>query len=226
MHNQSKPTREKEKKRRISIFSPEHPFSDFMVKLGWTVIFNCLWLICCLPIITVGAATASLYAVMLELTAEKPYRLFSLFFYSFKKNFIHATTYWLILVLAGFICTVDLAYFYQMGNAVGYICMSVAGVITLLYLCLLITIFPVIAKFQTSWKGVLQTSIYIIRRHLKAILVCVIITAVVLFLIYNIVLFYYMIIFGYGLVAFILSYIFNKIFDQYTNSSNNNDTIL
>ena len=214
MHNQSKPNTEKKKK--VSIFSPEHPFSDYMIKLGWTIIFNCLWMICCLPIITIGAATVSLYTVMLELTAEKPFHLFSLFFCSFKKNFVYATTYWLILAVAGVICWIDLTYFYYMGSNIGYICLAVAGLITLLYLCLLVTIFPVIAKFQTSWTGVLQTSFYIIRRHLKAILVCIIITALVMFLMRNIVLFYYMIIFGYGLVAFILSYIFNKIFDQYT----------
>lgn len=216
LRNQPKPY--KENKKGFAIFSPEHPFSEFMIKLGWTVIFNALWLICCLPLFTIGAATTALYTVMLNLTAEKTHHMISLFFQSFKMNFFHATTYWLLLALAGGICYIDLSYFYHMGGTFGIFCMIVAGIVTLIYLCILVTIFPVISKFRTTWKDIIKTTCYIIRRHFKAILVCVIISALVLFLMYNIVLFYYMIIFGYGLVAFILSYIFNKIFDQYTDN--------
>ena len=39
----------------------DNPFFRFMGKLGDLVILSVLWLLCCLPVVTIGASTTALF---------------------------------------------------------------------------------------------------------------------------------------------------------------------
>ncbi|MBQ1840251.1 MAG: DUF624 domain-containing protein, partial [Atopobiaceae bacterium] len=51
----------------MAIFSPESKFSKIMMRLAWGCYLNLLWIVCSLPIITVGASTTALYYVTLKI---------------------------------------------------------------------------------------------------------------------------------------------------------------
>ena len=78
-----------------------------MVKLCYACFLNLLWMVCSLPIITVGASTTALYYACLKIVREEDFSAASLFFRSFKQNFKQATVLWLILLAAAVILAGD-----------------------------------------------------------------------------------------------------------------------
>ena len=51
----------------MKLFSYDSKFSQIMLKLCCGCYLNLLWIVCSLPVITAGAATAALYDVTLRL---------------------------------------------------------------------------------------------------------------------------------------------------------------
>ena len=196
----------------MKIFSYDSPISQILLKLAWSCYLNFLWLICSLPVFTIGAATTALYSVTLKIAAEKESGLTSQFFRSFRENFRQATFLWLILLAVGGFLAGDgyilyhLFYTSQGAAAIFWtiisalvIAASVAYVIILLY------IFPLIASVSNSSLAMLKNS-FLIGTHY---LFCTILTAGIHFMMFYITVsvFTPAAIFGEGLCALASSYL-------------------
>ena len=83
-------------------------FFRLMGRMADLVILNLLWLCCSLPVVTMGAATAALYSVMLRLVKNEEGYIFSGFFKAFRENFIQSTLLWILLLAGGIMLGVDL----------------------------------------------------------------------------------------------------------------------
>ena len=57
------------------------------------VCLNVLWLVCSLPIITIGASTTALYTVMLKLVKNEEGYIFKGFLHAFKLNLSKVQSY-------------------------------------------------------------------------------------------------------------------------------------
>mgnify|MGYP002554189598 CR=1 FL=1 len=79
------------------IFNYDNRFWRFMGKLWDALVLNILWVVCCIPLVTVGAATTAVYYVALKLARDEEGYVISSFFKSFKENFRQATALWLVL---------------------------------------------------------------------------------------------------------------------------------
>ena len=57
-----------------SLFNMDNAFWRTMGKIADLIILNILFIICCIPIVTIGASYTALYTVMLKLVKnEEPY---------------------------------------------------------------------------------------------------------------------------------------------------------
>lgn len=90
------------------LFDPDGAFARAMDWVGRMVLLNVLFLICSLPIVTFGAASAALYGCIQKMQKGYDGKLFSLFFKTFAANFKTATFAWLILLPIVALCVVDL----------------------------------------------------------------------------------------------------------------------
>lgn len=79
----------------------ESPFYRLMGHVGDLVILNLLWLLCCLPVVTVGAATESMFAILHKQTAGEEPRVVFDFFRVFRRDFVQSTALGVILLAAG-----------------------------------------------------------------------------------------------------------------------------
>ena len=71
------------------------------------VILNVLYLLCCIPIVTIGAATTGLYYVALKMAENSEAYIFRSFMKSFKENFRQATVIWMIFLCLGVFIALD-----------------------------------------------------------------------------------------------------------------------
>ena len=89
---------EKKQKKKEHFLSVDGKFIQFMTKTGQIIILNILWLLCCLPVFTIGAATTSFYYAMVKnIRHDRGYPVTE-FFSSFKRTFWSGS---IITVIAG-----------------------------------------------------------------------------------------------------------------------------
>ena len=76
----------------------------------WRIFFllSCLWYLCCLPVVTAGAATTALYYVTLKMARGQEGQLIPAFFHSFKQNLKQATALWVGYLAVGILLVLDL----------------------------------------------------------------------------------------------------------------------
>ena len=90
--------------------SPVIPFLNKMTDL---IILNVIWLLCCLPVVTVGAATTATYYVSITSIRCGDGYVMKRFFASFRKNFLQVTPVWLCILLCSAIMTADMLFWYR-----------------------------------------------------------------------------------------------------------------
>ena len=83
----------------MKIFDLDSPLINVLNKMADLMWLNILTLICCIPIITAGAAFTSMHYVALKIVRNEESYITRSFFKSFKTNFRQATLIWLMILL-------------------------------------------------------------------------------------------------------------------------------
>ena len=79
----------------------DKPLFAVLTKLTYSAYLNILWLVCSLPIVTIGASTTALFYVTLKMAEDRDDGLTRMFFYSFRANFTPAIKLSFILSAVG-----------------------------------------------------------------------------------------------------------------------------
>ena len=79
-------------------FNIESPFMQLLTRVGDLIIVNALYLVCCVPIVTIGAATAALHKVAQAIVYDTDNGIFKTFFRAFRENFKQATALGLMML--------------------------------------------------------------------------------------------------------------------------------
>ena len=72
-------------------------FLAYTESVGELIVLNFLTILCCIPIVTIGASMAAMHDVLIRKNRNEPYTVGSAFIAAFKNNFRHATGTWLVL---------------------------------------------------------------------------------------------------------------------------------
>ncbi len=129
----------------------------YMEKLADLFLLNLLWVLSCLPIITIFPATVSMYGVVRKWIMKKETDgIFRTFFHQFRECFRQS--------LGVSILWAALAYFiyldFQIINSNKFL-LGILGLFTLLFLSFTMYLFPIMAHFQTNWKNIIRNSLII-----------------------------------------------------------------
>ena len=90
-----------------SFFGLDSPLMRFLSRLADIFILNILFLICCVPVITIGASATALYTVTLKMARNEESYMVKGFWKAFKSNFKISTIVWLIMLVLGIILGLD-----------------------------------------------------------------------------------------------------------------------
>ncbi len=141
----------------ISINSPLWSITNKALNFLWLSI---LWLVCSLPVVTIGASTAALYSVTLKYARDEEGYLTSSFFTAFWQNFKQGTVIWLFLLLVSLFLGFDFVVYYRSGVAdIGHmvlmtLCFSLALVLVLMHFY----VYAVLARFENSVFHIIKNS--------------------------------------------------------------------
>lgn len=145
----------------------ENGFFGALNKMANCLIVNACWFAACLPIFTIGASTAAMYAtIQRNILHDKGYP-FPTFWKEFKRNFKSATIIWLAVLAVSAILIFDIRYFFQQaseGHGWGLFYLLLAVVLVLLLLTTLYTM-GYVAKFETTRWRAFRSSFIIMLMH-------------------------------------------------------------
>lgn len=186
-------------------------------KMGDMICLNVMWLICCIPIITIGASTTALYTVMLRMVKNEEGYIFRGFLKAFKSNFKQSTLIWLILLLLGIVWTVDFRVAGFMPGMAGIILSAIFLALGFILLSVMIYIFPLTARYENGIKVTFKNALILTVAKLPYTFLMVAIVVAAVFaslwsaftLLFSLPLW---LIIGGALIAWVNSYILRRVF--------------
>ncbi len=196
------------------MFNYDGPLMRTLNKITDIIILNLLTLVCCIPIITIGASLTAAHYTALKMHRDTDNYVFRNFFKSFKTNFLQSTAIWLLwMVFVGISALAIMLY----GNSTFHSILKgiILAVLLLLGLATM-WLWPVQSKFlnpigRTIRNSFLLSGKYIFRSLLM--LVIIVATAAVWVLV-GLKLFWIVLLFGFSAPIYLCAMIYNKPFEQ------------
>ena len=124
----------------------------FLRDLFDLTILNWLWLLCCLPVFTLGSATCGLYTVTLKMAREEPVSPVKDFFRGFRENFKPGLLLGLAVVLLAVVSAGDVWFALNISGGLHTLYLVIAMLMGVICLILLSFSFALQAMFDNPLK--------------------------------------------------------------------------
>lgn len=200
------------------IFSTEGKIYEGMQRIYQVLLLTIIFLLSCLPVITIGAAIASAYGTAYKMVDHKEGVLYKEYGHQFKQNFVLATKMWMLIlgVSGGSFFLLPFIQPLLLGNKIAYY--LVMSLITLLVLMGLY-LFPLIARFENNLSGTAINAFVLSLKHLPVSILLFFITiggGILVPLYFPSLLFVWLFL-GIGTVIFIKAKLLLNVFHSYEN---------
>lgn len=196
------------------LFSLDSPLVQFMNDLTDLVILNLICLLCCLPVVTIGASVTALHYVTLRMTRDEEGYIIKDFFRAFKQNFRQSTILWLIFLVIGILFYLDMKIF----STVSFpkIIMAVVAVLFFFVCLTAMYTFPLLSRFSNTIMNTIRNAFLMSIIHLPKTILLVIIYLLPLFIVplHGTLVGVYLLI-GISGPAYIASFLWKGIFKRY-----------
>ena len=130
-----------------------------VARVADTVTLGILWLICSVPIFTIGAASAAFYYAYNKCIRQKQDYAWKTFFTSFKSNFKQATQIWLIVLAVLAVAIADCYLLSLMKANVLVIFLQMLCILLLFTGCSwMLYLFPYLSRFDNPNRRVMKNA--------------------------------------------------------------------
>ena len=150
------------------ILDPQNRFFRALGTLVDLMGLSLLWLVCSLPVVTLGAASAALYHAVLRCVLPRENGAFTDFFRALRENLLpglRATLAVLAAAVPAYLLMRLFALWYGQGYAGGLLLETALGVALLLPAGMTCLLFPLTARFTFSLRALLRTALGLTLRH-------------------------------------------------------------
>lgn len=127
-----------------------------------------LWLLCSLPLVTIGAASTALYYSVVKCIRHERGRLVKSFFAAFRRDFKTATLLWLIFLAAGLVFGADVYAFEKM--SAGGLFGMIGKILLLALLAFYPWVFAFLSRFSNTVSGTLKFCGFLALKNIGATL--------------------------------------------------------
>ena len=201
-------------------FDTDNFLMRFCEKVLDIVTVNLLFVVSCLPIVTIGVAKISLYQTIFEVKSSRRVPVFKTYMRAFKQNLKLGLQLGLLELGIFLISVVDLSLFWGQ-TSLGFqlikaICLGILIFLTLVMLAS----YPIAARYNLTWKEVLQKGLLLVSFNFVWFFLMLAIILLIIMLLYlsgfTLVLGgSAFLLFGFGLLAFCQAGLMEKLFAKY-----------
>ncbi|MBR5646373.1 MAG: YesL family protein [Treponema sp.] len=145
------------------------------------LLLNMIWLLFCLPVITIGSSTAAAFSVTLKLAKDEEVSIWSQFIKGFRQSFLQGM--FMGFFTAG--CTIAAVFLWKrILEDPSFFPIVGGGIFTVTVILLNFFAFPLIARYENTFKNVIKNSVSIFVQFFQSALMAVIIVSVEVAIIY------------------------------------------
>lgn len=148
----------------------------FLGKVADFMILNILWIVCSIPIITIGASTTAMYSVMLKLVKNEEGYIAKGFLKAFKDNLKQSTLIWLLYLIFGIVIAVDFRLLGIMNPSIRTVIQVFLIFMSILLISMGIYGFALQARYENTVKNTLKNALILTVAKMPYTLLMLVIT--------------------------------------------------
>lgn len=157
-------------------WSLDNPVMRGLGRIADFIILNLLWMLCSIPIFTIGASTTALYTVMMKIVKNEEGYIAKGFFEAFKENFKQSTIMWLIIMALSVLMLLDIRVSSVMNSEILQM-LRIPFIIILVFLVAFsIYAFALQARFINTVKNTMKNALILTFAKLPYTILILIIT--------------------------------------------------
>ena len=203
-------------------FNFDNAFFRALSRVADLIILNIAFILCSIPIFTIGASMTAMYYVTLKMAENEEGYVLRTFWKSFRQNFKQATLIWLGMMAAGCVLVLDVLILNGTSCSFAKIFLILIFATIILYCMILLYVFPLLSRFENKLLTTVRNAFIIsLADFPRTLAMLIIIVAAVLLTFLNAYTFWYgllvWILCGFAAIAYLNSWLFfRKIFKKYT----------
>lgn len=196
--------------------SPESPVIRIVGKYADLMVLNLLWLLCSVPVFTIGASTTALLRAVTAVRedGERPVRVF---FATLRGKFRKATLAWLIALAVGGVILYNILFACTIQADWKLVLIGAWIALAFLYLVCVSYVFPVFTKYDLPIGKTMKAAFFAGMSKLEITLAVIVLNAIpvvlaLFFTYYFLHLLVVWLLFGFSLIAFVDMWLIEKVF--------------
>lgn len=162
----------------------DSPLMRVLNRVGDLMILNILMIICCIPVITIGAAYTGMHYVLLKMVRDREGYLVRGFFKSFVQNFKQATLIWLLMLLIIAVYVGDILIFNYSDMVFPKPVVAAVLAVAIILLMAAVYVFPLQSRFENPIKNTLKNALILAFANLPKTLLMMVLYALPLVICY------------------------------------------
>lgn len=193
------------------MFQLESPFFRLITNIGNVIIVSVLWIIGCLPIVTIAASTSALYYTCVKVILRGRGYVVKDFIHAYKDNLKQGSLITTLSLIISCILYMDHTYITHLEQPPFYLVAMYRC--ALLFFCgMLLYLIPNLSRFRVSFPALLRLSLFMMIRHfyLTFIMMVLLVATAILILSIPVIL-----LFLPGLYMILKSLVMEKILKKY-----------
>lgn len=131
------------------------PFFRLITNIGNLILVSILWIIGCIPIVTIGASTAALYYTCVKVIRHGRGYLFSSFLQAYRSNLKQGIVVTLLGILISFVLYMDFRYITALDAAPQYL-VAIYQICMTFFASLLIYLVATMSRFSVSFFSIIK----------------------------------------------------------------------
>jgi uncharacterized membrane protein YesL len=141
-------------------------------------LLNLLWLVACLPVVTIFPSTAAMFGVVRDWVRKKEGSLTRTFVARFRENFGQSLLIGVVWTVFGVALVLDFLVANQLSYWPGIVMKSVLVLASSVYAFGSVFLFPVMVHYDTDWKTVIKNSLLLSIGRLPTTIICLVFVVV------------------------------------------------
>ena len=152
----------------------DSPVMRVLGRLGDIIILNMIFVVGCIPVITIGTSLSALYAVAMKMARGEDPSVWKEFWKAYKRNFRPATICWMIMAVIAILLFVDFRIIGVFkGSSIYSIMRIVLAIIGGMWMLMFQYLFPYIARFENGIFATLRNALLLAAAHIPSTIVIV-----------------------------------------------------
>ena len=203
-----------------TVFNTDNLVMRISEKIADLVTVNLLFVLSCLPIVTIGIAKISLYQTVFAIKHQRRLPVIRTYISAFRENWKLGLQLGGMELLVSGICLFDLLLFWNQTTLPMQALKAVCLGLFIFLVLVMLAAYPIVARYQLDWKECLQKAMIVTGLHFPwffvmgsaLLLLCMALASSVLAFLLGLMIFF---LFGFSSLAFAQVGLMEKIFAQY-----------